>query len=235
MVSGHRDSGNSRPRVTRTYLRLDGFYWYDEVMHYDVDRWFWKRCRVYRITSTAWRTARIKFTGSPSTSPPGSAPGRPSALTTPSCSPIYAFDANASEQRIADTAALYKVRPGHRDESGGINDKYISQFRSYLTQGADDKLAYQNNSLIAWYTGTWGIAETSQNVSGTRYIYDAMHDFFSGIPTEMEALSRILGGGHAYTGSGQCKNTERIQQAAAGASRNWWTAMKKPAPGTTAM
>lgn len=53
-------------------------------------------------------------------------------------------------------------------------------------KGRTTKLAYQNNSLIAWYTGTWGIAETSQNVSGTRYIYDAMHDFFSGIPTEME-------------------------------------------------
>ena len=85
--------------------------------------------------------------------------------------PNYAFDANASEQRIADTAALCKKYGlGIEMEFGGINDKYISQFRSYLTQGADDKLAYQNNSLIAWYTGTWGIAETSQHVSGPRYI-----------------------------------------------------------------
>ena len=47
---------------------------------------------------------------------------------------------------------MQKYGLGIEMEFGGINDKYISQFRSYLTQGADDKLAYQNNSLIAWYT-----------------------------------------------------------------------------------
>ncbi len=76
------------------------------------------------------------MTGSPSTSPPGSAPeafGFDYAIMQPN----YAFDANASEQRIADTAALCKKYGlGIEMEFGGINDKYISQFRSYLTQGA---------------------------------------------------------------------------------------------------
>ena len=195
-------------------LRLDGFYWYDEVMHYDVDPLVLETVQgvtdyVHSLENGAYQIYWIPFYQSS-----GFRAWKTFGFDYAIMQPNYAFDANASEQRIADTAALCKKYGlGIEMEFGGINDKYISQFRSYLTQGADDKLPYQNNSLIAWYTGTWGIAETSQNVSGTRYIYDAMHDFFSGIPTEMEKpVKNLAAAGTLTLEAENVKNTEEFNK-----------------------
>ena len=46
--------------------------------------------------------------------------------------------------------------------------------------------SYQHDSLIAWYTSTSGIYETYRNKAGTRYVYDAMFDFFKGRETNLE-------------------------------------------------
>ena len=168
-------------------IRLDGFYWYDEVMHYDVDPLVLETAQgvtsyVHSLNGGAYQIYWIPFYQAS-----GFRAWKSFGFDYAIMQPNYAFDANASEQRITDTAELCKKYGlGIEMEFGGISDKYITQFRQYLTNGADSKLGYQNNSLIAWYTGTWGISETSQDKAGTRYIYDAMYDFFTGKVTTME-------------------------------------------------
>ena len=174
-------------------IRLDGFYWYDEVMYYNLDPLVTETVQgvtsyVHSLQNGAYQIYWIPFYQSS-----GFRSWKEFGFDYAIMQPNYAFDAAASADRIKDTAELCKrFGLGVEMEFGGISDKYISQFREYLRQGADDQLGYQNNSLIAWYTGTWAIHETSQNKDDTRYIYDAMYDFFRGIPTSMEKPNKNL-------------------------------------------
>lgn len=93
--------------------------------------------------------------------------------------PNYAFYSSASSTRIADCAALcQKYGLGMEMELGGLDDNYIGKFKDYLLQGAS--LGYQNSSLLAWYTGTWALYQSSTNANGDRYIYDAIYQFIQG-------------------------------------------------------
>ena len=181
-------------------IRLDGFYWYDEVMHYDVDHLVKETVQgvtnyVHSLDNNAYQIYWIPFYQST-----GFRSWNEFGFDYAIMQPNYAFDAAASADRIKDSAELCKkFGLGIEMEFGGISDKYISQFREYLKQGADDALGYQNNSLIAWYTGTWAMHETSQNKDGTRYIYDSMWDFFNGIATSMEKPEKNLAAGGTTT------------------------------------
>lgn len=168
-------------------IRLDGFYWYDELMHYDIDPLVQETAQdvtnyVHSLNQGAYQIYWIPFYQAN-----GFRAWKSFGFDYAIMQPNYAFDSHASEQRIFDTAELCKKYGlGIEMEFGGINDQYITKFRQYLTNGAEDNLAYQNDCLIGWYTGTWGMIETCRDKDGTRYIYDAMYDFFKGVPTTME-------------------------------------------------
>lgn len=89
-------------------LRLDGFYWYDEVMHYDVDPLVLETVQgvtdyVHSLENGAYQIYWIPFYQSS-----GFRAWKTFGFDYAIMQPNYAFDANASEQRIADTAALCK-------------------------------------------------------------------------------------------------------------------------------
>ena len=167
-------------------LRLDGFYWHHESIDYDVDPL--AADSVKSITEYVHSlTPARKIYWIPSYQAPGFREWKNLGFDYAIMQPNYAFDANATGQRVDDCADLCKKYGlGVEMELGGISDQFIASFRDYLVKGQADKKQYQHDSLIAWYTSTSGIYETYRNKAGTRYVYDAMFDFFKGRETNLE-------------------------------------------------
>ena len=167
-------------------IRLDGFYWHHEAIDYDVD----PLAAEYVQAAVAYIHSLdpdYKVYWIPSYQAPGFREWKELGFDYAIMQPNYAFDANATTQRIDDCADLCKKYGlGLEMEFGGISDAYIAKFREYLTRGQQDGKGYQQDSLIAWYTSTDGIFQTSRDESGTRYIYEAMYEFFQGTETNMD-------------------------------------------------
>jgi hypothetical protein len=192
-------------------IRLDGFYWYDELMHYDIDPLVLETVQdvtsyVHRLNQESYQIYWIPFYQAN-----GFRNWKNFGFDYAIMQPNYAFDSHASEQRILETAELCKKYGlGIEMEFGGISDQYITKFRQYLINGDQDNLGYQNSSLIGWYTGTWGIFETCRDTDGTRYVYDAMYDFFNGIPTTMEKTVKNYAAEGTFT-----MNAEEVKDTSA--------------------
>ncbi len=168
-------------------LRFDGFYWFHESVDYDVDPLAAESVKAATEYIHSLPEKPLVY-WIPSYQAPGFREWKTLGFDYAIMQPNYAFDANATDQRVDDCADLSKQYGlGVEMEFGGISDKFISTFRDYLIKGQADKKGYQHDSLVAWYTSTWGIRDTCNNVGDTRYIYDAMYQFFKGIETDMES------------------------------------------------